>query len=222
MHATLLINQVIQVLKRGLCCWIIDPHGDFAIDVIESAQAEDVIFLDPLRVRFSINTFELPPYTDQYERQMIIERIIVKGLKGRPKIVVKLTKKGLETLGIGVSPGKSQKAGGELHRAIMMKLVEKLRQEGYYVILPKQTGKEEQPDLIAYPREDNNWGNPMAIEIETRGQHPDQIIKNYEKNVRRGYRVVFIALNKEAASRVKNALGKQEVEIYEFSEIMKE
>lgn len=163
---------------------------------------------------------ELPPLVDQSQSLGLTDRVIMKGKRGRPKILVRLTKKGMEALAVGVSPGSSQKAGGELHRALMMKLVERLREEGYYVVIPEQAGREEQPDIVAYPKEGNQWGNPIALEVETRGQHPSQVRRNYEKNIKKGYRVIFIVPDETVKNRVMNILGVKEAEIYTLAEII--
>jgi DNA helicase HerA-like ATPase len=75
---SLLVNIIAQAQEKGYCVHVIDPHGDMAYDLVECLpeRLDDIIFLDPLRVRFSINPFELPPYRDEYERAMLTERII--------------------------------------------------------------------------------------------------------------------------------------------------
>ena len=75
---SLLVNMIAQAQQKGYCVHVIDPHGDMAYDLVECLpeRLDDIIFLDPLKVRFSINPFELPPYRDEYERAMLIERII--------------------------------------------------------------------------------------------------------------------------------------------------
>ena len=73
---SLLVNMIAQ--EKGYCVHVIDPHGDMAYDLVECLpeRINDMIFLDPLKVRFSLNPFELPPYRDEYERAMLAERII--------------------------------------------------------------------------------------------------------------------------------------------------
>jgi DNA helicase HerA-like ATPase len=75
---SLLVNTIAQAQEKGYCVHVIDPHGDMAYDLVECLpeRLDDIIFLDHLRVRFSINPFELPPHRDEYERAMFIERII--------------------------------------------------------------------------------------------------------------------------------------------------
>jgi len=77
--SSLLINMIAQAQKRGVCVHLIDPHGDMAYELVECVGKErlaNVVFFDPIKVKFSINPFELPPYADRYEREMVIERII--------------------------------------------------------------------------------------------------------------------------------------------------
>ncbi|MGQ9469762.1 MAG: type IV secretory system conjugative DNA transfer family protein, partial [Nitrososphaerales archaeon] len=75
---SLLVNVIAQAQEKGYCVHVIDPHGDMAYDLVECLpeRLDDIIFLDPLKVRFSVNPFELSPYRDEYERAMLIERII--------------------------------------------------------------------------------------------------------------------------------------------------
>jgi len=75
---SLLINMISHAQEKGYCVHVIDPHGDMAYDLVECMpeKLEQIFFLDPLRVRFSINPFELPPYSNEYEREILIKRII--------------------------------------------------------------------------------------------------------------------------------------------------
>jgi hypothetical protein len=162
---------------------------------------------------------DLTKLVDQAQSLDLIERVILKGQKGRPKILVRLTTKGLTAIGRNITPGSSQKAGGELHRAMMMKVVAYFREKGYYVKIPVQAGRVAQPDVLAYPREGHRWGNPIVLEIETRGQHPDQVVKNYDKNIKAGYRVVFVVPNHAIAQRIRSILGERQTEIYVISQL---
>jgi hypothetical protein len=67
------------------------------------------------------------------------------------------------------------------------KVAEHFRSMGYQVEIPAQGGREEQPDLIA-----KGFDETIAIEIEVSADHPDQVKKNYEKNLWAN-RVIFIA-----------------------------
>ena len=75
--------------------------------------------------------------------------------------------------------------------------------EDYFVKIPEQGGRMEQPDLLAEPKD---GGREIAVEVETSTNHPEQIIKNYEKNVKQGRFVVFIVPNDEVESKVKESL----------------
>lgn len=122
-------------------------------------------------------------------------------------------------MGIGVTAGGSQKAGGELHRAMMNKYAEKMKTQGNHVVVPVQAGREEQPDLLVYPRIEGNWGRPIAVEIETRAQHPNQVKRNHSKNHEKGHSVVFVVPNETIAGRVRNILGDVKCEIVILTEI---
>ena len=77
--STLIANEVIQAFEKGICCPVIDPHGDLATDIVEGVSSEfidRIFFLDPLKIKFSINPLELPDYRDEEERNLIVERMI--------------------------------------------------------------------------------------------------------------------------------------------------
>ena len=46
----------------------------------------------------------------------------------------------------------------------------------------------------------------IAVEIETSANHPEQIIKNYEKNIKLGRFVVFVVPDEEVENKVKECL----------------
>jgi len=103
-----------------------------------------------------------------------------------------------------VSSGSSSKAGGERHRALLFKAKEWLESQDYYVKIPEQGGRMEQPDMLAYSKD--GTGREIAVEIETSANHPEQIVKNYEKNARLGRFVIFVVPNKEIENKVKECL----------------
>lgn len=77
--STLMIREAVQTFRKGLCTWVIDPYGDLSYDLIGSLNGEEmerVVFLDPLKVEFSLNPFELPRYKNETERNLMLERII--------------------------------------------------------------------------------------------------------------------------------------------------
>lgn len=53
---SLLINLIAKAQEKGYCVHVIDPHGEMAYDLIEclAERLDDIIFLDPLKVKFSI------------------------------------------------------------------------------------------------------------------------------------------------------------------------
>jgi DNA-binding MarR family transcriptional regulator len=138
---------------------------------------------------------------EEVEKQGLIETEKVK-TKGRPRFVVKLTKEGRESIGKVLG-----REGSLLHREIIDKAGEHFRKLGYEVEVPVQGGREEQPDLVA-----KGFGETIAVEVEAKADHPDQIRRNYEKN---GWadRVIFIAPSQEVGWRIKNILG-ESVEVY--------
>ncbi len=75
----------------------------------------------------------------------------------------------------------------------------------------EQSGKEEQPDLIAFRKNEE-----MAVEVETFADHPEQVLRNYEKNVKRGRKVVFVVPDESVGRRIRKILGERknyEVEV---------
>lgn len=151
----------------------------------------------------SISGTQLSDLLDIAQSKGLIERIVKKEGKGRPKVLTELTEKGLNEIGIGVSSGSSSKAGGELHRALLFKAKEWLEGQSYKVEIIEQGGRREQPDMLAYPEEGEK---EIAIEIETSVNHPEQIIKNYKKNARLGRFVVFVVHNEEVEEEIKSIL----------------
>lgn len=131
-----------------------------------------------------------------------VRRNVVKQSKGRPRIVVELAEKAIDLL----DPQQhGPRSGGELHLKLARIYARKLRKDGYAVIFPPQTGREEQPDMIAYRRSDDGW-EEIAVEVETRADHPQQVLKNLEKNLKAGRKVVFVVPDGKVAERVKSIL----------------
>ena len=135
----------------------------------------------------------------------MVERIVKKNGVGRPKVLTKLTEKGKKNIGIGVSSGAGAKAGGELHRAMLFKAKEWLEGQGYRIKIPLQGGPGEQPDLLVKTKD---GGREIAVEIETLANHPEQVIRNYEKNAKLRRFVIFIVPEKEVENKVKECLKK--------------
>jgi len=167
----------------------------------------------------SIPGSKLSEKLDIAQSQGLIERIVKKEGRGRPKVLTKLTEKGLKTIGVGVTSGSSSKAGGELHRALLFRAKEWLENQDYYVKIPEQSGRIEQPDMLAYSKVSGELGRKIAVEVETSANHPEQIVKNYKKNARLRRFVVFVVSEEEVETKIKNILknvGKR-FRIYRFS-----
>jgi len=166
--------------------------------------------------RVSVPGSKLSEQLDIAESKDLVKRIVVKEGRGRPKVLTELTEKGEKAIGVGVSSGGSAKAGGDMHRALLFKAKKWLEDRGYYVVIPEQAGREQQPDMLVYPRMDNGWGREIAVEIEASANHPEQIRKNYEKNVKKGRFVIFVVADEETERKVRNNLkaGDKDYKVY--------
>ncbi len=67
----------------------------------------------------------------------------------------------------------------------------------------------ELPDIIAYKRVSDKWIE-TGVEIEVRADHPNQVLRNYEKNIRMGRDIIFVVPDDKIAERVKRILGDRE------------
>jgi hypothetical protein len=160
------------------------------------------------KVRHGLRGSQLSNIADKAQSMGLLTRKIVRQERGRPKIVFELTEKGLQTLGIGVGLGASTKAGGELHRAMILKLKEYLSKQGYLIEHEEQAGTEYQPDLLIRERTpEGKWGREIAIEVEVDAKHPEQVRRNFEKNLLAGREVVFVVPNERVKRRVESILG---------------
>ncbi len=171
----------------------------------------------------SVPGSKLSEQLDIAQSKGLIERIVKKEGKGRPKVLTKLTEKGLNAIGIGVSSGSSSKAGGELHRALLFKAKEWLEGQGYYVKIPEQAGRAEQPDMLAYPKVSDGLGSEIAVEIETSVNHPEQVVRNYEKNAKLGRFVIFVVPDEEVENKIEECLknfGKKKFSVYILGNII--
>ena len=52
---------------------------------------------------------------------------------------------------------------------------------------------------------DSDW-EEIAVEIETRADHPEQVMRNYEKNIRKGRKVIFAVPDERVAEKVSKIL----------------
>jgi hypothetical protein len=181
--------------------------GNDVVDVLKTVFSLGEEGLETTRTNISksisISGSKLSSLLDVAQSKGLVERIVKKEGKGRPKVLTKLTDKGLKTIGVGVSSGSSVKAGGEFHRALLFKTKEWLSNQGYNTVIPIQGGRIEQSDMIAEPKD---GGRKIAIEVETSGNHPEQIINNYEKNIKRGRLVIFIVPDKDVENKVNEYL----------------
>lgn len=157
----------------------------------------------------SISGSELSSLLDEAQSMGLVERIVRKEGRGRPKVLTELTGKGLKEIGIGVTSGSGTKAGGELHRALLFRAKDWLEGQGYNVKIQEQGGQAEQPDMIA-----KKGGKEIAVEIETSANHPDQIKRNYEKNARKGKFVVFVVPDEMVERKVSACLEQSGMKRY--------
>jgi len=180
--------------------------GSEIIDVLKTVYSLGEDGLETTRTNISknisISGSKLSSHLDIAQSKGLIERVVKKEGKGRPKVLTKLTEKGLKVIGIGVSSGGA-KAGGELHRALLFRAKDWLEGQDYHVKIPEQGGRTEQSDMIA---KHVDGEREIAIEVETSANHPEQIVKNYEKNARLGRFVVFVVPDEEVENRVKECL----------------
>ena len=91
-----------------------------------------------------------------------------------------------------------------MHRALLFKAKEWLDKQGYNTVIFEQGGRIEQPDMIAKPED---GGREIAIEVETSANHPEQIIRNYKKNVKQGRFVIFVVPDEETKYNVEEGLS---------------
>lgn len=196
----------------------IDPEIIDLLKIICSLKAKGVETIrSNISKIISVDGNRLSELLDVAQSLDLIERTVKREGKGRPKILIRITDEGMRALGLGVSSGSSSKAGGELHRALLFKAKKWLEDQGYFVKIPEQGGRIEQPDLLA---EMKNEGRELAVEIETSGNHPEQIIKNYKKNAELRRFVIFIVPDEDVENVIRKCLkniGKNKYRIYKLS-----
>ena len=153
---------------------------------------------------------KLTSICDITESSGLDKRNVVKQKRGRPKIIISLTDKGQKEIGIGIEMG-GRKGGGDLHRTVILRLTEKLRNEGYHVEIPHQAGTKDQPDLLSYRRsETGGWKEETAWEVETNpSKHPEQVRKNMLKAINAGREIVFVVLDEKGREQLKEVLGEE-------------
>jgi len=127
----------------------------------------------------------------------------------------------------------SKRAGGALHNAMVGEIYRRSIENGYWVEVDDGNSFEEKPDLLVFmPMESTSvergglvknvrsleeWGIPVAYEIETLSNSPEQIKKNLYKNLSKAYRVVFVVENEENAKRIREILGEGNYEVIVLS-----
>lgn len=126
----------------------------------------------------------------------------------------------------------SKRAGGALHNEMVRKLVRRFWDSGYYAEVDTGEGFEEKPDILVYRpaetverlrdviktiRDPDDWERPVAYEVETMSNDAEQIKKNLEKNLEKGYAVVFVVPDKKAEEKLREILGRGEYSIVVLS-----
>ena len=127
----------------------------------------------------------------------------------------------------------SKRAGGALHNAMVGEIYRRSIENGYWVEVDDGNSFEEKPDLLVFVPAENTivergglvknvrsleeWGIPVAYEIETLSNSPEQIKKNLYKNLSKGYRVVFVVENEKNAKRIRDILGEGNYEVIVLS-----
>ncbi|WP_148212093.1 type IV secretory system conjugative DNA transfer family protein [Ferroglobus placidus] len=182
--------------------------------LLEKSMSMSEIFEKYRKILPGVKASYVSALVERVERLGFVKRNVVKQRRGRPKIVVELSEKAVELLDLRHT---SRRAGGELHSKLAKICAERLRKDGCAVIFPPQAGREEQPDMIAYKRSPDGW-EEIAVEIETRADHPEQVMRNYKKNIRKGRKVIFVVPDERIAERVRKILGDRDytVEVTEY------
>ncbi|MGC9145919.1 MAG: type IV secretory system conjugative DNA transfer family protein [Nitrososphaeria archaeon] len=116
----------------------------------------------------------------------------------------------------------SRRAGGPEHNAIARKLIKQFWEAGYWVSVDTGDSFEEKPDMLVFKpvedaetskgvtkaiRDPYEWEAPVAYEIETLNNQPEQVRHNFEKNAERGYEVVFVVSDEEKEKKLRKILG---------------
>lgn len=161
------------------------------------------LFEEYRKIRPGISAGELSSLVERAEGLGLVVKRVERKKRGRPKTVVELSENGQ---GLCCGEHGTARAGGELHTGLARVYAEMLRTQGWAVIFPPQRGREEAADLIAFKRTEDGW-RKVAVEVEVRADHPEQVRRNYEKNVRKGMDVVFVVPDERVAERVRRILG---------------
>ncbi len=116
----------------------------------------------------------------------------------------------------------SKRAGGALHNEMVRRLVRRFWESGYYVEVDTGDEPGEKPDLLVFRpaetverlrdvikviRDPDEWERPVAYEVETMTNSAEQIRHNLEKNLAKGYPVVFVVPDIKAEEKLKEMIG---------------
>ncbi|WP_456330740.1 type IV secretion system DNA-binding domain-containing protein [Archaeoglobus sp.] len=164
------------------------------------------LFEEYRKIRPGISAGDVSSLVERAEKLGFVVKRVERGKRGRPKTVVELSEKGQE---LCLGDDATARAGGELHARLAEAYAEMLRAQGRAVIFPPQRGREEAPDMIAFTRSEDGW-RKIAVEVEVRADHPEQVRRNYEKNVKRGLEVIFVVPDDRIAERVRKIIGEKQ------------
>ncbi len=175
------------------------------------------LFEEYRKIRPGISAGELSSLADRAEKLGFVTRRVERKKKGRPKTIIELSEKGW---GLCCGEPGAARAGGELHLRLARAYADMLRAQGWAVIFPPQRGRESAADMIAFKRAEDGWKR-IAVEVEVSADHPEQVRRNYEKNIRKGVEVVFVVPDERVAERVRKVLGDEheyEIEVIRLDE----
>ena len=152
----------------------------------------------------------------------LIDSGYVNASRGSEAMYYELTPLALERFFQQTQEVLSKRAGGPEHNAIARILIRRFWEAGYWVEVDNGAIAGQRPDLLVYKpleeqraskdlikkgRDPENWDSPVAYEIETMGNDPAWIRHNLEKNLERGYEVVFAVSDEWKAKKLKEILG---------------
>ncbi|MDG6930452.1 MAG: hypothetical protein JRN10_04320 [Nitrososphaerota archaeon] len=122
----------------------------------------------------------------------------------------------------------SPRAGGAMHNEIIRKLVRQFWEMGYFVDVDTGSEAGEKPDMLVFKpaetmqrfreltktmRDPIEWEKPVAYEVETMSNSAEQIRRNLEKNLEKGYEVVFVVPDEDSVKKLESMLGKAEYSV---------
>jgi len=180
-----------------------EQFDESVVEFLETIDKVGSKGLGELTKTFGVNPANLNLRLKEFQdRGLIKVSKAMASTAGRPRTVVELTTKGREAIGKFLG-----REGSLLHKRLLETTKRHFESLGYEVELPIQGGRREQPDMSA-----RHESGTIAVEAETSADHPEQIRKNYEKNVGKYDRVIFVVPNEEVGLKIKKILG--DVEVY--------